>query len=182
MFRQNIILFIIMLSSILLISCSQEEREGTTLTINEGQITMGITEKELSAKMDDENLKAKDYFVSGFSCSDVDMMRKMSNESEENIVFGQKASITYLFDFDDRLHEVWIVWSEGYNQETIMEELKMLYGTDYIEDWLDLLITRKVYRWDMEDGTSILFLPEEKPGNGVGMFMTYTADIEDVEP
>ena len=64
-----------MLSSILLISCSQEEREGTTLTINESQITMGITEKELSAKMDGENLKAIDYFVSGFSCSDVDMKR-----------------------------------------------------------------------------------------------------------
>ncbi len=188
--KKYIVIVVMVLMSLLIIACGKEEI-GTNIEVNGTVISLGMSGEEIKEEMKDENLNYHSaigygagnvFYPSGFACDGVQIRDEMNNNLETNMVLGYGANVQYNFNFKGGLQEIWICWSEDYNEEDILEQLKNLYGSTYTDDWIDFAGIEAVYRWDMEDGTSILYMPEKEPGNGAGMFMIYTEDIEDVEP
>lgn len=98
--------------------------------------------------------------------------------------FDSRGRAYFYFNKKKRLQEI-LIRADKYYADIIFSKLKEEYGDNYIYDWLneesyDNVV--KGYRWDMENGTSILWLPETADSEFKELIITYSDDITEVVP
>lgn len=160
--RRKIILLCLFFA-ILLSACTQKEAVSpTSITVDDKEIKLGMRSREIQEIFSNIEFKIKNTTVHPERiCNDVRLIKAMWNVNIDEVimVLGCDASVRYIFNEMGELQELHVCWN-GNDRETIFSNLKDLYGEDYTTEWVAADYKTSAYKWDMEDGTSMVFMPD----------------------
>lgn len=175
-------IYMLVLLILVFTACKEKEEPksivNTSVVVNDVDVRLGMTKSDLENAFQDEHLE-EDYEHASASglCENVPVYWNVSNYEEINQVLGQNAYVYYNLDEERQLVFLEIVWWTDYDTESMFDSLIALYGTDYTKTWIDFVDVKEAYKWDMEDGVSILWWPEKESGEKPVLCMIYTDEL-----
>lgn len=179
------LLIIAVIASFVILLVGKKLVNPTIITINNKEIKLGMTLEKV------QDLVGHRYKLSNYNarkgnvCKDVWVKYSLLDcySIEENDFFGGRGRACLYFNKKEKLQEIYITYDNDY-AETVFSKLKEEYGDNYTYDWLngENYNAVKGYRWDLENGTSILWLPETADSEFKELIITYTDDITEVVP
>lgn len=175
---------VILIISVLLVACGNIKDNKTSVDIDGIDISLGMTLENIENLLQEQNYKrfygqhfvnGNEYYDTCMACSQIEIHYSLMNFHDRGTVLGQKAFIDYYFNEDKLLQEIYIDDFED-NTEVVYNAIKEIYGEEHTTDWIELVGVHEAKRWDLEDNTSLLLVQNDI------LIVTYTSDIEDIEP